>query len=133
MACHSNQLDHVTVLSSANTFVERSFCRMNIVIQTPEYLDQTSSLEELINQVGPEIDMEVDEVGELLQTIQEQLASFIFVSDPINLKQQETIQQALDDCSQARAIQGRLATFIISLRSLKLSGKAYHLSEQANT
>ena len=92
---------------------------MNTVVQAPEYLDQTASIEQLLNEVGPEIDREVDEVGELLQTLQEQLISFHFAVDPTNLQQQAAIQQALDDCAYARAIQVRLATFISCMQTLK--------------
>jgi len=106
---------------------------MNIVVQAPEYLDQTSSIEQLINTVGPEIDMEVDEVGELLQTLQEQLEPFCFAADPTNLKQQEAIQQALDDCAHARAIQARLATFIACLQAPCPNEEAHDLPGQTNT
>jgi hypothetical protein len=106
---------------------------MNTVVQIPEYLDQTSSVEQLINKVGPEIDMEVDEVGDLLQTLQEQLVPFCFAADPTNLKQQEAIQQALDDCAHARAIQARLATFIASLQTSAPNGEAHDPLGQTNT
>jgi hypothetical protein len=98
--------------------VERRFCRVNHVEQVSAYLDQTCSIEQLINQVGPEIDMAVDEMGDLLQLLQEQLAAFRFAAAPITHKQQVTIQQALDDCAQARTIQIKLGTFITSLQAL---------------
>jgi hypothetical protein len=120
------------VLLSANVFVERNLCKMNMIVQAPPYLDQTLSVEQLINEIGPEIDQEVDEIDELLQTLQEQLASFRFAADPINLKQRAAIQQALDDCAHARAIQARLATFITNLQTCSLNGEAPHPSEQAN-
>jgi hypothetical protein len=106
---------------------------MNIVVQAPEYLDQTSSIEQLVNEVGPEIDMEVDEVGELLQILQGQLVSFRFATDPIPLKQQDAIQLALDDCAHARAIQARLTTFISSLQALRQDGEAHDPPGQITT
>lgn len=64
---------------------------MNTVEQAPTYLDHISSIEQLVNEVGPEMDREVDEVGDLLQELQGQLASFRFAADPITLNQPATI------------------------------------------
>jgi hypothetical protein len=103
---------------SSNILVE-SLCRMNSIEQAPTYLDQTALIEQLLNEVGPAIDREIDEVGELLQIVQEQLTSFHIAGDLTNLQQQAAIQQALDDCASARAIQVRLATFISCMQTLK--------------
>jgi hypothetical protein len=106
---------------------------MNIVVQERKPSDRDLSIEQLLNEVGPEIDMEVDEVDELLQTLQEQLASFRFAAGPTNLMQQEVIQQALDDCAHARAIQARLAAFISSIQALRQDGETHDPPGQANT